>query len=51
MWFGRVMMGIDIDDADEYVSSAIEQDMELGLKNSMDDSRERSRYEHEVGIN
>jgi hypothetical protein len=45
------MIGIGIDDADEYISSAIEQEMELGLKDSMDDSRERSRYEHEVGIN
>jgi hypothetical protein len=41
MWFGRVRMGTGIDDADECVSSAIEQDMELGLKDSMDDLGEK----------
>jgi hypothetical protein len=47
MWFGGVMMGISIDDADECVSSAIKQDMELGFKYSMDGLWGRSRYEHE----
>jgi hypothetical protein len=41
MWFGRVMMGISIDDADEYVSSAIKQNMEVRLKDSMDDLGEK----------
>jgi hypothetical protein len=35
MWFGRVRMGIGIDDADEYVSSVVEQNMELEFKDSM----------------
>jgi hypothetical protein len=42
MWFEVVMIGTGIDDADEYVSSAIKQDMELGLKDEIDELGEET---------
>jgi hypothetical protein len=45
MWFGGVMMGISIDDADECVSSAVEQNMELGLEDEV------NRSKKEAGMN
>jgi hypothetical protein len=42
MWFGRVMMRIGIDDADECVSSAIKQNMEVRLKDEIDELGEEA---------